>query len=126
MVRSRLIALLRATVRMQRLDALTRLAEVVAARRNDDGGWEIAVVRHGRLAGGGHLAAPAASPADAGPGPGHRGDGRTGGLGPVPAATAEETERILAWLERPDTRLGGNSRRLGVTGRVAPRGSVTC
>jgi DNA polymerase-3 subunit epsilon len=23
----------------------------------------------------------------------------------VPAASAEETERILAWLERPDTRL---------------------
>ena len=27
------------------------------------------------------------------------------GRGPVPAASAEETERILAWLERPDTRL---------------------
>jgi DNA polymerase-3 subunit epsilon len=27
------------------------------------------------------------------------------GPGPVPAASAEETERILAWLERPDTRL---------------------
>ncbi|HEY9484204.1 MAG TPA: endonuclease, partial [Micromonosporaceae bacterium] len=25
--------------------------------------------------------------------------------GPTPAASAEETERILAWLERPDTRL---------------------
>jgi DNA polymerase III subunit epsilon len=27
------------------------------------------------------------------------------GHGPVPNASAEETERILAWLERPDTRL---------------------
>jgi DNA polymerase-3 subunit epsilon len=27
------------------------------------------------------------------------------GPGPVPAASAEETERILAWLERADTRL---------------------
>ncbi|RQX26722.1 endonuclease, partial [Micromonospora chalcea] len=27
------------------------------------------------------------------------------GHGPVPAATAEETERILSWLERPETRL---------------------
>ncbi|MEV4724637.1 endonuclease, partial [Micromonospora humida] len=28
-----------------------------------------------------------------------------GGHGPVPRATAEETERILSWLERPETRL---------------------
>jgi DNA polymerase-3 subunit epsilon len=27
------------------------------------------------------------------------------GPGPVPAATPEEGERILAWLERPETRL---------------------
>jgi DNA polymerase-3 subunit epsilon len=27
------------------------------------------------------------------------------GPGPTPAASAAETERILAWLERPDTRL---------------------
>src|SRR3954447_12250120 len=49
-LRSRLIALLRATVRMQRLSALTRLSELVAARRDTIGGWEIIVVRHGRLA----------------------------------------------------------------------------
>jgi DNA polymerase-3 subunit epsilon len=27
------------------------------------------------------------------------------GPGPVPCATAEETDRVLAWLELPDTRL---------------------
>ena len=27
------------------------------------------------------------------------------GLGPTPAATAEETERVLAWMEQPDSRL---------------------
>jgi DNA polymerase-3 subunit epsilon len=27
------------------------------------------------------------------------------GPGPAPRATPEETERILAWLERPETRL---------------------
>jgi DNA polymerase-3 subunit epsilon len=27
------------------------------------------------------------------------------GPGPTPCATAEETERILAWLERPEVRL---------------------
>ena len=103
-VRSRLVALLRATVRMQRLGALTRLDEVVAARRNAGNGWEIIVVRHGRLA------AAATSPPRVHPRPTldvARATAETvrPGPGPVPAASAEETERILAWLERPDTRL---------------------
>ena len=103
-VRSRLVALLRATVRMQRLAAVTRLTELVAARRNADGGWESVVVRHGRLA------AAATSPPRQHPRPtldAARATAETvvGGHGPVPAASAEETERILAWLERPDTRL---------------------
>jgi DNA polymerase-3 subunit epsilon len=103
-IRSRLVALLRATVRMQRLGALTRLAEIVAARRNAIGGWEIVVVRHGRLA------AAATSPSREHPRPtldAARATAETvrPGPGPVPAASAEETERILAWLEHPDTRL---------------------
>ena len=48
--RDRLAAFLRGAARTQRLSALTRCAEVVAARREDDGGWEVHVVRHGRLA----------------------------------------------------------------------------
>jgi DNA polymerase-3 subunit epsilon len=103
-IRSRLIALLRATVRMQRLGAMTRLAELVAARRNTVGGWEIVVVRHGRLA------AAATSPSREHPRPTLDAARMTAetvrpGPGPVPAATAEETERILAWLEHADTRL---------------------
>jgi DNA polymerase-3 subunit epsilon len=103
-VRSRLVALLRALIRMQRLDALTRLTEIVAARRDDRGGWEIAVVRHGRLA------AAATSPPREHPRPTLDMARLTAetvrpGAGPVHAASAEETERILAWLERPDTRL---------------------
>ncbi|MER7166003.1 DEDD exonuclease domain-containing protein [Micromonospora sp. NPDC000207] len=102
--RSRLVAVLRAAVRMQRLAALTGIAEVAAARPAPGGGWELALVRHGRLAGAGIC------PAGVHPrrpfevirataetvSPGH---------GPVPAATAEESERILSWLERPETRL---------------------
>jgi DNA polymerase-3 subunit epsilon len=103
-IRSRLIALLRATVRMQRLTALTRLPEMVAARRDANGGWEIVVVRHGRLA------AAATSPPREHPRPTLDAARLTAetvlpGPGPVPAASAEETERILAWLERADTRL---------------------
>jgi DNA polymerase III subunit epsilon len=103
-VRGRLAAVLRVTIRMQRLTALTSLAELVGARRAADGGWELAIVRHGRLAAAGAsrprehprttLEVLRASAETVLPGP-----------GPTPAASATETERILAWLERPDTRL---------------------
>ncbi|MET3963552.1 DNA polymerase-3 subunit epsilon [Marmoricola sp. OAE513] len=102
--RDRLSAFLRAASRTQRLRALTRCAEVVAARREDSGLWAVHVIRHGRLAGAGVI------PVDA-----HAGEyveqlrlssetvGR--GLGPTPAATAEETEKALRWLESPGVRL---------------------
>ncbi|HEY0698627.1 MAG TPA: DEDD exonuclease domain-containing protein, partial [Micromonospora sp.] len=103
-VRARLVALLRATVRMQRLRGLTRIAELAAARRAADGGWEIAVVRHGRLAG------AATAPPGVHPRPvldlvRTTAETVLPGHGPVPAASAEETERILSWLEKPETRL---------------------
>ncbi len=102
--RSRLVAFGRAAVRQQRLASLTGLAELVAARPIAAGGWEIAVVRYGRLAAAGSspprvhprptLDAMLATAETVRPGP-----------GPVPCASPEETERILAWLERPETRL---------------------
>jgi len=102
--RDRLSAFVRAAARTQRLSALTRCPEVVAARREDDGRWAVHVVRFGRLA-----AAGAIPPgADA-----HqfvaelRASAETvsGAPGPVPAATAEETEKILRWLESDGIRL---------------------
>ncbi|MGC4896895.1 DEDD exonuclease domain-containing protein [Micromonospora sp. DT31] len=103
-VRGRLVAVLRAAVRMQRLAALTGIAELAAARPAARGGWELALVRHGRLAGAG------VSPPGVHPRPTIAAIRATAetvlpGHGPVPAATAEETERILSWLERPETRL---------------------
>jgi DNA polymerase-3 subunit epsilon len=102
--RGRLAAVLRAVLRMQRLTGLTSIGELVAARRSAAGGWEIAVVRHGRLA------AAGVSPPGVHPRPTLdlvRATAETvlPGHGPVPNASAEETERILSWLERPDTRL---------------------
>jgi DNA polymerase III subunit epsilon len=103
-VRGRLAALLRACIRVQRLRSLTGIAEVCAARAAG-GGWELAVIRHGRLAGAG-FARPGVHPRpvlDT-----VRATAETVTLaapGPVPCATAEETDRVLAWLERPDTRL---------------------
>jgi DNA polymerase-3 subunit epsilon len=103
-VRGRLVALLRTAVRMQRLAALTALPEVVAARPAPAGGWELAVVRYGRLA------AAGVSPPQVHPRPSldlllATAETVRGGPGPVPSASPEETERILAWLERDDTRL---------------------
>jgi DNA polymerase-3 subunit epsilon len=109
-VRVRMAALLRATVRMQRLTALTSIPELVAARPaasragRRDGGWELAVIRYGRLVAAGTsvppthprttLAALLATAETVRPGP-----------GPTPCASAEETERLLSWLERPEVRL---------------------
>jgi DNA polymerase III subunit epsilon len=107
--RDRLAAFVRAAARTQRLTALTRIPQLVAARREDDATgsrtrWAVHVVRHGRLAAAGVIppgadahafVADLVASAETVP----------GGPGPVPAATAEETERILRWLEAPGLRL---------------------
>ena len=79
------------------------------------------MVRHGRLAGARDVAARA-SIRDR-PSTAIRATAETvpAGPGPVPAATAEETERILSWLERPETRLVEMSGRLGLAGSAARR-----
>lgn len=102
--RDRLAAFLRAASRHQRLTALTRCPEVVAARRQDDGLWAVHVIRFGRLAAAGVIPSTA-----------HAGDyvdqlrasaeTVAAGLGPTPAATAEETEKVLRWLENAGVRL---------------------
>jgi DNA polymerase-3 subunit epsilon len=102
--RDRLSAFVRAASRTQRLGALSSCTELVAARREDDRRWAVHVVRHGRLAASGVI------PVDA-----HAGVWVTqlresaetvpSGPGPTPAASAEESEQILRWLEQPGVRL---------------------
>jgi DNA polymerase-3 subunit epsilon len=103
-VRGRLVAFLKASVRMQRLASLTALSQVVAARPAAAGGWELAVVRHGRLAAAG-TSAPRVHPRPALDALLATAETVRPGPGPVPCASPEETERVLAWLERPETRL---------------------
>jgi DNA polymerase-3 subunit epsilon len=101
--RDRLSAFLRGAARTQRIGALTRCPEVVAARKQD-GRWLVHVVRHGRLAAAGAIPPGAdasqwvlelqASAETVVPGP-----------GPLPASTAEEAELILRWLESDGVRL---------------------
>ncbi|RYU09607.1 DEDD exonuclease domain-containing protein [Nocardioides iriomotensis] len=101
--RDRLTSFLRAAARTQRLRALTRCAEMVAARR-EASGWAVHVVRHGRLAAAGVIPPGA-----------HAGqyvdelrasaETVTAGPGPTPAASAEESEKLLRWLESDGVRL---------------------
>ena len=102
--RDRLAAFVRAAARTQRLTSLTRCAEVVAARREEDGRWGVHVVRHGRLAAAGVIPAGADATAYVDQ---LRSSAETvsPATGPMPAATAEESERILRWLEQPGVRL---------------------
>jgi DNA polymerase-3 subunit epsilon len=104
MVRDRLVHLVRTLARAQRIAPLASSAEIVAARPMHLGGWEIICVRFGRLAGtsvtprGGdarvYIDALLACAENVGPSP-----------GPAGSATAEETEKILHWLDFPDVRL---------------------
>jgi DNA polymerase-3 subunit epsilon len=104
--RDRLAAFIRAAARCQRLTALARCAQLVCARPGFAGGWEVAVVRSGRLAATGvipprahprpYVDALIATAETVLEGTGER---------PLLAATPEEMECILRWLEVPGARL---------------------
>ena len=103
-LRDRMIALVRASARSQRLAPLSSAPEIVAARRRDSGGWEIVCVRFGRLAG------STVTPRGADPMPFIEAVRATaevvpGPTSPAPAAYPEETELVLRWLDAPGTRL---------------------
>ncbi len=102
--RDRLAALVRGTARSQRLVGLTGCRELVAARRGDDGCWQVHVVRFGRLSAAGVIPRTAsardwvhdlrAAAETVVPGP-----------GPAPAAIPAESELLLRWLESAGVRL---------------------
>jgi DNA polymerase-3 subunit epsilon len=102
--RDRLLAFVRAANRVQRLAPLARVAELVAARRADAGGWEVVVVRHGRLAGT-TVTAPGADPTPAIRALQQTAEQVSAPAPPAPAAHPEETEKVLRWLESPGVRL---------------------
>jgi DNA polymerase-3 subunit epsilon len=102
--RDRAGAVVRTLARMQRFAALASCRQLVAARPGFGGGWDLAVVRYGRLAGAAvvppgaapapYLAAVVATAETVSPGP-----------GPLAAASAEEMHQILQWLQEPGARL---------------------
>ena len=99
----RLTALMAASLRWHRLQALGSCRQIVAARLVGDT-WHIHVIRHG------WLAAAATAPPGANPrrvatqAVALAGTVRPGPRG-LPAGTVEEAERIADWLEGPGTRL---------------------
>ncbi|HET6878411.1 MAG TPA: DEDD exonuclease domain-containing protein [Jatrophihabitans sp.] len=99
-VRDRIAGVVRACARMQRLASVRAIGELVAARPDGNGGWELSIVRAGRLAAAG--CAPRGIP----PWPVVEALRATADVVDehhVPLA--EETECILRWLEEPGTRL---------------------
>lgn len=113
LVRDRVAVLVRALRRRQRLALLAEVPELTLARPDGAGGWALSVVRRGRLVAAGvavrgtpvraHLellkatAETVTTPAD------------------ELAASVEEAELVLRWMEKPGTRL------VEVTGTLACR-----
>lgn len=102
--RDRLATFLRAAIRGQRIASLAALTQLVAARRLEEGGWELHVIRYGRLAAAGR------SPSGADPRPyvtALTATAETVSAAPPPlaAASTEEVECILRWLDTPGTRI---------------------
>ncbi len=102
-IRDRLRTLLRASIRHQRVRSLASCPQIVAVYEAPSG-WEIHVIRYGRLAAAALARAgevPQAVARDAVA----AAEAVRPGIAPQPAALIEETERIAAWLERPGVRL---------------------
>jgi len=102
--RDRLADLAAALGRVQRLSAVAAAPEMIAARPDGERGWDLAVVRHGRLAAAGRarrgvppmpvVEALVASAETVRPGD-----------GPLRGAPPEEVAVVTRWLERPGTRM---------------------
>jgi DNA polymerase III subunit epsilon len=102
--RDRLADLAAALGRVQRLSAVAAAPEMIAARPDGERGWDLAVVRHGRLAAAGRarrgvppmpvVEALVASAETVRPGD-----------GPLRGAPPEEVAVVTRWLERPGARM---------------------
>lgn len=103
-VRDRMLALVRAADRAQRMAPLAASPEVVAARPGAIGGWEFVCVRYGKLAGT-TLSPPGADPVPYIDSLVDSAEVVARPIGRAPATHPEETEKILRWLETPQVRM---------------------
>lgn len=102
--RERLDEVCRASVRTHHLAALAREPLLVAAEPTDDLGWDIHVIRHGRLAAAGH-ARPGTDARSSVAALVERADHVDPRPAPEPAGLAEEASEIIRWLGSGSVRL---------------------
>lgn len=116
-LRDRLATFLRGASRAQRLGPLAATSELVAARPADDGGWEIVVVRHGRLAGTA-VAPRGTDPTAVAESVRLAAEHVVGRVPPAPACHPEEADLVAEWLASPGVRVMSVS---GETPWASPR-----
>ncbi len=97
--RDRLSQLIAASVRSHRLSSLRSIAELVAGVPTESGGWEIHVIRNGRLA------AATIAPAGVDPLPIVQSAIAMADLAPADDVLTEEIAAIADWLDQPGVRL---------------------
>jgi DNA polymerase-3 subunit epsilon len=102
-IRRRLDTLARTARRFHRVSSLAACPEIVAARR-EGAGWDIHVIRYGRLASTG-VAGPHDVPQAVARETVATAETVRPAPAPLPAAGIEETEQIADWLEQPGVRL---------------------
>jgi len=102
--RDQLEAFLRGAARAQRSRRVAADPQVVAARRHPDGGWEVVVVRHGRLCAT-VTTPPRADPRSAIEALLATAEHADAPCLPASSAHPEETDLVLRWLEQPGVRL---------------------
>jgi DNA polymerase-3 subunit epsilon len=107
-LRDRITTLVRSCARTQSLKSLTRIEELVAARPDGFGGWELAAIRRGRLVGA-ELAPRGVPPMPIVTALVETAEVVPDQLGPSLVAAVEESEILLRWLGEAGVRLVSSS-----------------
>lgn len=102
--RDQLAAILYGLMRTQGIVSLARCKQIIAARPCTDGGWELTIIRFGKLAGT-TVATKGIDPLKALQSLKHTAATITPSSGVLPAGSPQEAEMILRWLRAPGTRL---------------------
>ncbi|WP_328607610.1 DEDD exonuclease domain-containing protein [Amycolatopsis sp. NBC_00345] len=102
--RDELADLVRAVGRAHRQAALASIAELIAAAPDSNGGWELSVIRHGKLASAG-VARRGVPPMPVVEQLVAAAETVLPGEGPLHGASGEEVGVLLRWLARPGVRL---------------------
>ncbi|WP_050949724.1 DEDD exonuclease domain-containing protein [Gordonia effusa] len=118
--RDRLTATIDALARCQRLHSLCAIAELVVARPDGSGGWEFAVIRHGRLANAG-VARRGTAPMAVVDALVSSAQTVSAECGPLRGAPAEEAALIYRWITEPGARIVAASDALSLPTRTACR-----